>query len=201
MVDQGRDAAARLLGVPVDAEPATVRRAFRLWAAVAHPDQGGSPEAFERLVAAREVLLTPVVPEPSYAASTDLSPQPRRPWSKVLVRPTPRGALGSITVVVAAVGVVPFARGEFTGWVLAVAAVLATAASVVAPRAVMARPDHGHVIVMRAAVWLAVVALQLLVSALFGVPMLEALPLMAVPFVAAIALVNPGAGLRLVNVR
>lgn len=49
--------AARALEVPLDASPQVVLRAFRRRAAVEHPDRGGDPASFVRLVAAREKLL------------------------------------------------------------------------------------------------------------------------------------------------
>ncbi len=191
--------AARLLGVSVDAEPAAVRRAFRLWAAVTHPDQGGSPEAFDRLCAARALLLEPVPMDPAVAQESDTpTPRPRRPWSQVLRRPSWWSALVTSLLLVVALGAVPLSGQP---WGIALVAVAATAVSVAVSKAVLARPDHGHVIVTRSVSWGSVVALQLLGAALLGLPLIEALPLIAVPFVAAIALVNPGAGLWRVNVR
>lgn len=52
-----RSAAARLLGVAPDASPPTVEAAFRGLAPRLHPDRGGDPAAFRRLVAARATLL------------------------------------------------------------------------------------------------------------------------------------------------
>lgn len=191
--------AARLLGVSPQADPASVRRAFRLWAAVTHPDQGGSPEAFDRLCAARALLLEPVPTDPPIAHEPDgPTPRPRRPWSHVLQRPHPRAALVTALLVLVALGSVLLSAQP---WGVALVAVAATAVSVAASKAVLDRPDHGHVIVTRFVSWSAVVTLQLLGAALLGLPLLEALPLLAVPFVAAIALINPGAGLWRVNVR
>lgn len=194
--------AARLLGVPIDADSATVRRAFRLWAAVAHPDQRGSPEAFDRLCAARATLLEPMNESPSYDVplrATDISkPKPRKPWQQVLRRPSAVAGMVCSALVLVALGAVVVADRP---WGLAVAALAATAACVAVSRSVLIGPDHGHVIVTRSVAWAIVVMLQLVLAAVVGVPLIEALPLLAVPFVAAIALVNPGAGLRLVNVR
>ena len=52
-----REQAANVLGVPHDADPSEVRRAWRIWARLAHPDAGGSPEHFRRLAQARDALL------------------------------------------------------------------------------------------------------------------------------------------------
>lgn len=51
--------AAHLLGVPADAGRPAVEAAFRRLARSRHPDRGGDPAAFRRLVAARTSLLTP----------------------------------------------------------------------------------------------------------------------------------------------
>ena len=52
-----RTEAAAALGVPPDADDATVSSAFRRRALQAHPDRGGDPAEFERSVAARKLLL------------------------------------------------------------------------------------------------------------------------------------------------
>ena len=84
---------------------------------------------------------------------------------------------------------------------LAVAAIAATVTSVAVGRVLLGNPDHGHVIVTRTIAWIAITGLQCVVAALAGIPAFEALPLLAVPFVASIAMVNPGAGLWRANVR
>jgi hypothetical protein len=194
--------AARLLGVPVGADPAAVRRAFRLWAAVLHPDQGGSPEAFDRLSAARATLLQPLAEPPIHDVPSRTpsapTPRPRPPWSDVLRPPGVIGGLVSATFLLLALAAVVVADRP---WGLAIAALAATGACVAVSRSFLTGPDHGHVIVTRSVAWAIVVALQLVLATLVGVPLIEGLPMLAVPFVAAIALVNPGAGLRLVNVR
>ncbi len=204
-----------MLGLPVDAEAQEVRRAFRMWAAITHPDQGGSAEAFARLCAAREILLSaPEPPRPVISGDAGTprpheepgdgsearwpEPAPRRRWSQVLTRPTPRTLVFTTLLVLFALAGAA-AAAQPVG--LAVAAFAATGACVVLTRGVLHRPDHGHVIVARSVVWVALVTLQLIVAGLVSTPLLEALPLLAIPFVAAIALVNPGAGLRMVNVR
>ncbi|MFO1118546.1 MAG: DnaJ domain-containing protein [Beijerinckiaceae bacterium] len=49
-----------VLGVPRDATTAAIRRAFRKKARAAHPDGGGSAEAFNELKTAYDVLADPV---------------------------------------------------------------------------------------------------------------------------------------------
>jgi curved DNA-binding protein CbpA len=57
------DAAAfnpyHILGVPREASDAEIRLAFRLKARTEHPDAGGSPDAFQRLKAAYDILSDP----------------------------------------------------------------------------------------------------------------------------------------------
>lgn len=183
-----RTEAAALIGVRADATPDEVRRAWRLWAREMHPDRGGSRRDFERLCQARAVLLQPPPPP-------QITMLPRKAWRDVVVNPGPRGvalltglvALSIIAVLAAPLGPMP--------WALGGAAAAAAAASVAAGRVLLRGPDLGHVIVMRFAAWVAVTALQCVVGALAGVPVIEALPLLAVPFVAGISLLNPGAGL------
>ena len=193
-----RQEAARLLGVDVDAQPSEVRRAFRLWATVAHPDLGGSQEQFARLCAARDVLLAPPprsAPENDNSTAESRGLPARTPWRDVLRRPSPSsvivlGALALISMASVAIAlVVP------VPWGLAPAALAATATCVAASRTLLRDPDHGHVIVTRSIAWLVMTAVQCTVAVLAGIPAFESLPLLAVPFVACISLVNPGAGL------
>lgn len=51
-----RDAARRVLGIPVGAAPADVERAFRRLALDLHPDRGGEAEEFRTLLVARAAL-------------------------------------------------------------------------------------------------------------------------------------------------
>lgn len=48
-----------ILGVPKDADDATIKRAYRKLVAKAHPDVGGDPEEFHKLQAAYECLKDP----------------------------------------------------------------------------------------------------------------------------------------------
>lgn len=185
-----REEAARLLGVSPHAEPAEVKRAFRLWAAWAHPDQGGSAERFAELCAARDRLLEPA------PAQTDAAivPRPRRAWREVLVRPTPLRTAGLALGFVAAVAAVLVAG---PAPLLVIPAAVASAAWCVAvSRTILQGADHGHVIVTRSVAWALVAGAQWAVAAVSGIALVEVLPLLALPFVAAIAAVNPAAGLR-----
>lgn len=207
-----RDQAARLLGVAPDAGAAEIRRAFRLWAVWAHPDHGGSAERFAALRAARDRLLEPVsVPgsRPSRGrsrgqrgddcGSPDAHPtiplRPRKPWAEVLAIPAPArvallfaGALFSVVAMLVGVSV------ELP-WGVIPAAVASALWCVALSRAILHGPDHGHVIVTRTVGWTAITVGQFGVAMLAAIPVVEVLPLLAVPFVAAIAAVNPAAGL------
>ena len=185
-----REEAARLLGVSPHAEPAEVKRAFHLWAAWAHPDQGGSAERFAELCAARDRLLQGDSARPD----APLVPRPRRAWRDVLVRPTPLRTAGLAVGFVAAVAAVLVAG---SAPLLAVPAAVASAAWCVAvSRTILQGADHGHVIVTRSVAWALVTGAQWAVAAVSGIALVEVLPLLALPFVAAIAAVNPAAGLR-----
>ncbi len=54
-----REEAARLLGVTVDADPATVAEAHRRLIAKVHPDSGGSALLAAQVNRARDVMLKP----------------------------------------------------------------------------------------------------------------------------------------------
>lgn len=185
-----------MLGVAADAEPVEVRRAFRLWAAWSHPDHGGSADRFAELCAARDRLIegdgapgqgSPPQPD------AGLVPRPRRSWRDVLVSPPPLAAAGLALGFVAAIACVVVAG---PAPLLALPAAVASAAWCVAvSRTILRGADHGHVIVTRSAAWAGVTCAQLAVAAYAGIALIEVLPLLAVPFVAAIAAVNPTAGL------
>jgi len=199
-----RAQAARLLGVSPDAGPTEVKRAFRLWAVWAHPDQGGSAERFTDLCAARDLLLEPRTtthaPERRSADASGPShdgaptaPRPRKGWRQVLVHPSPL-TMGLLAL--AYVGAVAAVLIAGPSPLLAVPAALASAAWCVAvSHAILQGGDHGHVIVTRSLAWGAVTAAQVALAVMVGIPLIEVLPLLALPFVAVIAAVNPAAGL------
>ncbi|MGI9196879.1 MAG: J domain-containing protein [Candidatus Nanopelagicales bacterium] len=189
-----RQAAALLLGVGPDADPSTVRRAFRAWASLAHPDAGGDAAHFAALCDARDILLT--APPPSI----ELVPVPRPALRDVLRRPDSASAAVAVTVIAIAiaVSVIPSWRGISAASVLP-AMVLAVVAAWCVPRAVLGdRADMAHRVVVSTLAWLVVVGAQLVMSALAGTSLLPVMPLMAIPLVATVSLVlAPGAGLLL----
>jgi hypothetical protein len=186
-----RDEAAQLLGVPVTAAPEAVRHAWRMWARIAHPDADGDPAHFTQLDQARRVLL-----EAAPEETTVITAAPRKTWSQVVRMPAHRVALaltGLATILLpasAGVSALPFAIVVATSS-LAAALWTAWAASELLSKGA----DHGHRIAALALLWLPLAAMQILVSILVGASFVPFLPLLALPFVAVVALVNPGAGL------
>jgi hypothetical protein len=186
-----RDEAALLLGVPVTANPEAVRHAWRMWARIAHPDVHGDPVHFAKLDAARRVLL-----QPSPAVASDVTSVPRKTWSQVLRKPAHPLALafsGIVTILLAAlagVSPLPYA-GAVAISSLAVALWAVWATSEILPRTA----DQGHRISALTLLWLPIAVTQVIVSVLVAASFVPVLPLLALPFVAVVALVNPGAGL------
>ena len=188
-----RDEAARLLGVPVDADAMTVRHAYRMWARVAHPDAGGDPVHFARLTQARRTLLR-TLPW-AVSAPGEFAPPPRAPLTAMLRRPEHLVALllGAIVAVASAavplLGVAPPIGALMAG--------LASASwSAIATREILRQgSDAGHRIATLACVWAPVAALQVVLSTVLGTQFVSALPLLALPFAGVVASVNAGAGL------
>ena len=197
-----REEAAALLGLAPRATPDEVRRAWRMWARAAHPDAGGDADHFARLEAARRTLLQPApsAPPPFAAPEDDgrawPAPAPRAEWTTVLRRPRRPRLLAGLAVVTVLLGGVP-ALAPAPVAVLAVPVAVAAAAwAVVAAQAVLTeRADPGHRMTTLLALWAPVAAGQVAVSVVAGGSLVPVLPLLALPLVAAVASVNPGAGL------
>jgi len=187
-----REQAANVLGVPHDADPSEVRRAWRIWARLAHPDAGGSPEHFRRLAQARDALLDGSVPEPLPMSE----PEPRAPLRRVCVRPTGPAVWSVVGLCLLAI-LGAGAADVLPTWAAAlVMGSLATAAAVILTRRVTTdQADVGHRIILLTAVWVPLATIQVFVAQVLGASVLTALPALALPFAAAVALVNPGAGL------
>lgn len=197
MIRMTRQQAALLLGVEAHATPTEVNHAWRVWARLAHPDAGGDRAHFEALAEARALLL-----RGGAASATDqcTSDEPRGSarlaWRQVCRRPDLRAVIA--LCVVALVGLLatvasPRAATLVAGLMLGAAA---AGFAVVAERNVL-QPfaDTGHRIGILCAAWVPVVTLLLVGSAIQGVDVIAVLPIVALPFVASVALVNPGAGL------
>lgn len=188
-----RAEAATLLGVPADADPCTVRHAWRMWARIAHPDVGGDPAHFARLEEARRVMMQPL--------PVVIQTPPRATWSEAVRPPDRPLLLAVVVIVVVALALVPALLAQPASPLsLAVAAVPAAvgaaAWSVWATRELLGpRADRGHRIAMLAMAWLPVAVAQQLLAAAAGVSLLSVLPLFALPLAASVSTVNPGAGL------
>lgn len=104
----------------------------------------------------------------------------------------------------AAMASVLLARWMTMPWGVIPAAVASAAWCVAVSHAILRGADHGHVIVTRSLAWAAVTTAQVIIATSAGIPVVEVMPVLALPFVAVIAAVNPAAGLwraRSVNVR
>ncbi len=191
-----RQQAARLLGVAPDADPGEVKRAFRLWATWAHPDQGGSADLFAHLCAARGRLLEPKAVMPLLSSDpATIAPRPRQPWRHVLARPAPGVLVLLVLGFLAAVAAVLLAWIQPMPWGAIPAALASAAWCVAMSKSILRGADHGHIIVTRSVAWLCVLVGQFALATAAGISLVEVLPLLAVPFVAVIAAVNPAAGL------
>ncbi|MFY9331323.1 MAG: J domain-containing protein [Candidatus Nanopelagicales bacterium] len=184
------------LGLAAGANEAEIRRAFRLWARLAHPDRGGDPARFQALRQARDVLLAPVLADT--VASTAPTALTRQRLREVLGPPT---RSGRVLIMLALIGTLmlvwlPVVLGTAPLVVTAAPAAVAAAGTAVLARDRMLSKDAdvGHRIVGLVIVWAPTVLLQVLGAQLFAVSFVPVLPLFALPFVAVVAAVNPGAG-------
>ena len=197
-----RQEAADLLGVEVDADSTTVRQAWRVWAKLAHPDIGGDRAHFEALIQARNVLLArrhdPEPPQPAVpnAPAPAPAPAPRPSLRCVLCRPSRRGLTAIVVASILVVLVVPVSGlSPIPVSALLLGSVASGVAIAVQRTCLGAWADTGHRIGLLVAVWLPVAAIVALAATTVGTPLLPVLPVFVLPFVAAVALVNPGAGL------
>jgi len=201
-----RAAAAALLGVDADADPDEVRRAYRVWVRIAHPDAGGDPEHFARVGEARRVLLQPVsqrpsagVPPESWSVRNGPGPEVpavvRVPLTSVAHRPRQWVLVALLGVMVIGLAALPLA-----GLSLVVAAALAGVASsawavLVARSSLAPEADTGHLMAVIALAWIPLAVLLVAVSAVMGTGFVSVLPVVALPLVAVVGWLNAGAGL------
>lgn len=184
--------ASALLGVAADADADQVRSAWRIWARVSHPDAGGDAAHFRDLVKARDVMLEGSIPVPTPMPE----PEPRASLRAVLHRPgrdrlTRAVAFALLALVSSGVAlVVPMWLAALIMGVLGALAATALRRAVLAPGA-----DVGHTIVVLTVAWAPIALTQVLISLAVGASVLPVLPILALPFAAAVGLVNPGAGL------
>ena len=197
-----RQHAALLLGVEVHATPTEVNHAWRVWAKLAHPDAGGDRAHFEALAQARSLLLRGVAPVTAPVAAPDqyASDGPRGPgrlsWRQVCRRPDRRELFSLAAIAIVGV-VVTVASAQVSTLMAGVTLGVTTAGFAVVSERSFLQPcaDTGHRIGILCAAWLPVVTLLVVGSAVRGVDVIAVLPIIAMPFVASVALVNPGAGL------
>lgn len=187
-----REEAASKLGVPADASPEAVRRAWRTWARLAHPDVGGDHEHFRTLVIARDVLLDGSRPAPIPMPE----PGPRTPFRDVVAMPGVARCTGIGALAVAA-GVAGLLGLVLPIWLAGlVMGFLGTVAAVAVARSMLtARADVGHRIWALVLAWSPIAAVQIALAQVAGASVLTALPALALPVAGAVSLVNPGAGL------
>src|SRR5690606_25111502 len=79
---EARQQAARMFGVPLDADEHAVKARYRQLAKQVHPDQGGDVEAFRQVHWALEVLLSPLPEQPTgFTVGSDgqAEPVPQQP--------------------------------------------------------------------------------------------------------------------------
>ena len=191
-----RRQAALLLGVDVHATPTQVNHAWRVWVKLAHPDAGGDRAHFEELAQARALLLRGEATATVQQASDGPHGPGRLSWREAYRSPDRRGliTLGLVAFIGLLVTVgSPHMSTLMAGVTLGVSA---TGFAVVSERSLL-QPyaDTGHRIGMLCATWLPVVTLLVVGSAARGVDVIAVLPIVALPFVVSVALVNPGAGL------
>lgn len=188
-----RAAAAAILGVHVDSDPAAVRRAYRMWARMMHPDAGGDPAHFAQLTQARQVLLRTRVGR--RIPTSTAGPVPRPPLSAMVRLPKVWPILTLAAIALPALALLP-KIGLSVPVATFVAGVCAAGWSVATVRtALRAGADAGHRIAMLTLTWLPAAAAITLVSLIAKTGFITMLPLLALPFVAVIAVQNAGAGL------
>ncbi len=79
---EARQQAARVFGVPLDADERAVKARYRQLAKQVHPDRGGDVEAFRQVHWALEVLLSPLPEQPTgFTVGSDgqAEPVPEQP--------------------------------------------------------------------------------------------------------------------------
>lgn len=193
-----REHAALLLGVDPSASAEQINHAWRVWAKLAHPDAGGDRQHFEALAHARALLLhrSPVAAKSPPEFQAEARPLVRAPLRRVCRRPSLRGAC-AITGAIAASILVLLLSSKLTdvGAAVAVGLVGSGWALTISRACLVPSADVGHRITALALAWIPCVTALVTGIALQGVDMIGVLPIVALPFVVVVALVNPGAGL------
>lgn len=189
-----RPTAAAILGVPVDADAAQVRRAYRMWARITHPDAGGNAEHFARLTLARRTMLRPRAVARA-AAAPGPTPAPRPPVSAMVRMPGHVAPLVIGALIAIALTTLPLAGASTTIAAFAAGIAAATWAALATRAILRGGADAGHRIVVLVWTWLPIAAADVIVGMALGTGIITVLPVLALPFVAVVASVNAGAGL------
>lgn len=193
-----REQAALLLGVDPDASPEQVNHAWRVWAKLAHPDAGGDREHFEALAQARAVLTRggQQASRLTHQEATSTAPAPRTPLRQVCCRPNARRAFVLAMVVLGAILIaVLAAHSSDLGAAVAVGIAASSIAITIQRTVLTGKADTGHRITVLTVAWLPMAALLSGIVVLQGAAIVGFLPVVALPFVVTVGLVNPGAGL------
>jgi hypothetical protein len=195
---------AAILGVPADASAEHLRRAWRAWAQLLHPDHGGDDatfirvrEAYDALISATDDPVTPAqmaaarahpcVARPADAASTSAAiqdPPPRPSLRGVLVAPRQPFFLSLLVGVALASAALPSVIGLSVISALPAAILSGLTAVVLAYGCLTDSADAGHRAVVAALTWGLLTTVQIAVSVLAGASILAMLPLLALPLVA-----------------
>lgn len=190
--------AAFLLGVDVDASAQQVNHAWRVWAKLAHPDTGGDRGHFEALMEARAVLVRRAT-RPEVQRSTP--PRTEAPSRRAQLRdvcrwPSRQGMLAIATAAMGSMVAVAIAPNiSDLGAAMCIATTAALIAIVIQRSVLGESADVGHRITVLTLAWFPMAGLLAGAVAYQGVAIIGLLPVVVLPFVVAVSLVNPGAGL------
>lgn len=189
--------AALLLGVGGNPSVEEVNHAWRVWAKLAHPDAGGDREHFEALAHARSVLLKSAPGAvKQFADHPSQQPTPRVPLRGVCCRPSGRGMLALMLLAFGPI-LLGLASPHMPEVIAAFAVGAAASGMAIAIQRTFLVPsaDTGHRISVLVIAWLPIVVVLVLAVTYLGVQLIGLLPVVVLPFVTTVALVNPGAGL------
>ncbi len=204
MTPSERAECAAILGVPVDASAEQLRRAWRAWAQLLHPDHGGNDATFIRVRGAYDALISeagdPIAPaqmaaghaHPNVASPDDVisaptamrEPEPRPSVRSMLVAPRRPFFVSVLVGVAIAAAALPSVAGLSVLSTLPSALSSGLVAVTLAYRCLADAADAGHRAVVAAITWVLLTVVQVAASALAGTSILAMLPLLALPLVA-----------------
>lgn len=151
----------------------------------------GDHAHFQRLDTARRILL-----EPRPVQVVINTPAPRISWSRVAQMPAHPFALCIAAILVVLLAALAGLSETPFAITVSASAITAAAWAVWATRKLLSKnADHGHRIAPIALCWLPITSAQVIVSVIFATSFVIFPHLLALPLVAAVAALNPGAGL------